>query len=99
MFVLANFLYAVAKLADVVLTMMTWLIIIRALISWVNPDPYNPIVQIIQRLTDPVIHPFRKLIPMQNLGIDLSPMIAILAIWFTQLFLVQSLYGIALQLR
>jgi len=71
-----------------------WVIIIRALISWVNPDPWNPIVQFLHRATEPVLQPIRRLIPM-SFGLDISPVIAILGIYFLQIFLVQSLYQLA----
>ncbi len=99
MFVLGNFIFAVTKIADIVLNLLFWIIVIRALLSWVNPDPYNQIVQIIHRISDPIINPFRRLLPMHNLGIDFAPMLAIFAIWFTQWFLIQSLFRIAINLQ
>jgi YggT family protein len=68
-----------------------FIIIGRALISWVNPDPYNPIVRFLYKITEPVLNPIRRLIPSWKIGIDLSPMIAILIIFFLQRFLVASL--------
>jgi YggT family protein len=90
---------AVAKVIDILLTLYMWLIIIRALISWVNPDPYNPIVQILYRVTDPVLNPLRRLMPMWRMGIDLSPILAILIIVFLQMFLVNSLQEWAMRVR
>ena len=80
MFVLANFFGALAEVVSIVLTIYYWMIFIRALISWVNPDPFNPIVQFLQRATEPVLEPIRRLLP--PLSIDLSPMIAFFAIIF-----------------
>ncbi len=92
MFVFGNIILGVAKVLDVALTIYMWVIIIRALISWVNPDPYNPIVQFLQRSTEPALRPIRKLVPPYRLGIDLSPLIAILIIYFLQYALVNTLY-------
>ena len=61
MFVLANFISAFARIVDFLLTAFYWLILIRALISWVNPDPSNPIVQFLERSTDPVLAPIRRI--------------------------------------
>ncbi|MBI4715200.1 MAG: YggT family protein [Nitrospirae bacterium] len=99
MFVFSNFILATAKVLDVVLTLYMWVIIIRALISWVNPDPYNPIVQILIRVTEPVLGIFRRLVPTWRMGIDLSPILAILAIIFLQMFLVNSLQQWAMRLH
>ena len=76
-----------------------WIIIIRALLSWVNPDPYNPIVQILNSITEPVLYRVRQLIPMSGVGIDFSPIIVILAIIFLQSFLVNSIGMIAARLQ
>ena len=99
MFVLGNFCQALAVVLGYLLEILWWLIIIRALLSWVNPDPHNPIVQFIERTTEPVLAPFRQLIPSYKIGIDLSPIIAILFIYFLKIFIVQTLIGIALRLK
>ena len=82
-----------------VLSFLVWIIIIRALISWVNPDPFNPIVQLLNRVTEPLLLPIRQLMgrSMMGIGIDLSPLIAILAIYFLKYFLISSLYQLAQQ--
>lgn len=95
----AYFIDAFASILNTVLWVYTWLFIIRAVISWVNPDPWNPIVQFLVRATDPVLRPIQQLIPMWRLGIDISPIIAILAIQFIQRWLVPSLQEIAWNLR
>ncbi|OGW36953.1 MAG: hypothetical protein A2010_05530 [Nitrospirae bacterium GWD2_57_9] len=94
MFVLGNVILGIAKVLDVVLNIYMWVIIIRALISWVNPDPYNPIVQILTKMTEPVLAPIRKLVPAYKIGIDFSPLIAILVIIFLQYALINTLYRI-----
>ena len=97
MFVLSNFIDAVASIVSILLTIMYWLILIRALISWVNPDPFNPIVQFLMRVTEPILEPIRRLLP--HLPIDISPIIAFFAIVFLQKFLVASLYDLAIRLQ
>ena len=99
MFVMGNFLGAVARLLDLVLWAYMWLIIIRALLSWVNPDPWNPIVQFINRVTEPILAPIRHRVPSWRMGIDLSPLVAILAIYFVQWFLVGTLRDMAWRMR
>ena len=96
MFVLSNFVNALAAVVSIILTIMYWLILIRALISWVNPDPFNPIVQFLMRVTEPVLEPIRRLLPA--LPIDISPIIAFFIIIFLQRFLVASLYYLAMRL-
>ena len=92
MFVAANFLHALANVLDTVLYLYMLIIIIRALVSWVNPDPYNPIVQFLVGVTEPVLSPIRRLIPLYTIGIDISPIIVILAIIFIKSFLIVSLH-------
>jgi YggT family protein len=99
MFVLGNFFSAVALVLHYALWLYMWIIIARAVISWVSPDPYNPIVQFLYRATEPVLEPIRRKLPGGGFGIDLSPLIAILAIYFLDHFLVGSLQGIAGRLR
>jgi YggT family protein len=99
MFVLANLMTAVAQIIDIVLSIYMWIIIIRALISWVNPDPYNPIVQLLYKLTEPVLYQIRRLVPAYGYGIDLSPLIALLVVIFLKAFLVASLYQLAQRMR
>ena len=97
MFVVGNLFNAMAAILDVVLTVMYWLILIRALISWVNPDPYNPIVQFLYRTTEPILFPIRRLMP--PMAIDISPILAFVAIIFLKSFLVRTLYDIGYRLR
>jgi len=97
MFVLSNFVIAIAKIIDILLTVMYWMVLLRALISWVNPDPYNRIVQFLNRTTEPILEPIRRMMP--PMGIDISPIIAFVAIIFLRAFLVQSLFDLGVQLR
>ena len=98
MFVFGNFITAIATILDYVLMAANWLIIIRALISWVNPDPYNVIVRFLYTITDPLLAPFRRFFPAYSIGIDISPIFALLVIWFLRLFLVRTLLGFAMRL-
>ena len=91
MFVLENFIVALAKIIDLALNVYIWIVIGRALISWVNPDPYNPIVTFLFRATEPVLAPIRRLIPIRGLGIDISPIVVIMIIYFLQTFLVKTM--------
>lgn len=99
MFVIGNFLEGTSWVLGVVLNLYIWIIIIRALISWVSPDPYNPVVQILYRLTEPVLKPLRRHLPISGMGIDLSPLVVIFAIYFLKIFLVGSLHDLALRLQ
>jgi len=99
MFVLGNFVRALAVVLDYLLWAYMWVIIIRALISWVNPDPYNPIVRFLVAVTEPVLAPLRRLIPTWRLGIDISPIFAILIVIFLQQFLVRTLFHLAVILQ
>jgi YggT family protein len=94
-----NLIFAIANVTDWVLSFFIWVIIIRALVSWVNADPHNPIVQFLIRVSEPILQPIRGLMgrSMMTTGIDLSPMVAILAIYFLRLFLVPSLIQLARQ--
>jgi len=100
MFVLSNLFSATASLLSVILTILYWLILIRALVSWVNPDPYNPVVQFLYKTTEPILYPIRRVLPLQmGIGLDLSPILAFLIIIFLRSFLVRTLLDISLRLR
>ena len=99
MFILGNFLTATAQILKIVLELYMWIMIIRALLSWVNPDPYNPIVQFLNSITEPVLYRVRQFLPMGGVGIDFSPMIVILIIIFLQSFLVNSIGMLAMRLQ
>ncbi|MFH2060158.1 MAG: YggT family protein [Pseudomonadota bacterium] len=95
MFILANLLNAIAIVLDMALNIYLWIVIAGAVLSWVNPDPYNPIVRFINSVTEPVFYQIRKRLPFDLGGIDLSPIIVIFAIYFLQAFVVNSLRGLA----
>jgi YggT family protein len=100
MFVLSNFIIALAKIIDIALTLYMWVIVFRAVISWVNADPYNKVVIFLYRITEPVLRQIRRLMPrfFYSTGIDFSPIIVILAIIFLQYFLVETIVGLARRL-
>jgi len=91
MFILGNFLEAVATVIHYVLTLFMWVVIARAVLSWVNPDPFNPIVRFIHNVTEPVLYRIRTIIPAVVGGIDFSPIIVFLAIVFLDKFIVGNL--------
>jgi YggT family protein len=95
MFVLKYLILALAEVIDIVLISYMIIVIARAVISWVNPDPYNPIVIFLFRATEPVLRPVRRLPFLSSRSIDLSPFIVILIIIFLQLFLVQTMRHLA----
>jgi YggT family protein len=90
-----KFILFMAAVINYGLLIYMWIIIIRALISWVSPDPYNPIVSFLYRATEPVLRPVRKLLPIGGMGIDFSPVIIILVIYFLRDFLVRILFQLA----
>lgn len=98
MFMMANFLIAVAKILNIALTIYMWIIIGRAIISWVNPDPYNTIVKFLYSVTEPVLYNIRRRLPISFGGFDFSPIIVILAIIFLKTFVVKTLVQFAVQL-
>ena len=91
MFILGYFLLAVAKVLDFVMLFYMWIIVARAVLSWVSPDPFNPIVRFIHNVTEPVLYPIRSKIPVNYGGIDFSPILVFLAIIFMRTFIVSSL--------
>ncbi|MCX5699451.1 MAG: YggT family protein [Candidatus Omnitrophica bacterium] len=100
MFILSNFISAVANILDVLLNIIYWLIIIRALISWVNPDPVNAIVQFLYKSTDPILEPIRRRLPLNfRFGIDISPIIVILLVIFSRSFFIKSLFDLSMWIR
>jgi len=99
MLIVSNFVMATADVLDLVLFLYMWVVIARALISWINPDPYNPIVRFLYNATEPLLARVRRAVPIFAGGLDFAPMIVIIAIYFLQKFLVQSLREIAVAVR
>lgn len=98
MFVLGNLLQAVASVLDILLQALLIVILVNALLSWVRPDPNNPIVMFLDRVSDLVCNPIRRLFPTTISGIDFAPFIAMLAIWFVKMFVIESLRGAAIRM-
>ena len=88
---LRYFFGALGTVLNVVLTLYMWIIIARAVLSWVSPDPYNPIVRFIYNVTEPVLSQIRRRLPVSFSGIDFSPIIVLLVIIFLQNFVVNYL--------
>lgn len=98
MFVLGNLLSALAQLLQMVFQIYTLILIARVLITWVNPDPFNPIVQGLSRLTDPVLEPLRRVIPLIG-PFDISPIVALLLLQALQHFLIRTLWDLSVRLH
>jgi YggT family protein len=96
MFIVGNFIKAVAIILNYALTFYMWIVIANAVLSWVSPDPYNPIVRFINSVTEPVLYQIRSRVPVSFGGIDFSPVIVILGIIFLQNFVVNSLLRLSL---
>ncbi|MDZ7640483.1 MAG: YggT family protein [Desulfurivibrio sp.] len=94
MFVLSNFLDALASVINIVFSVYIWVILGRVIISWVDADRYNPIVRFLHEITEPPLHYIRRYIPAMG-GFDFSPILLILAIIFLQSFLVPTLQQLA----
>ena len=95
MVVISTFIEAIAQILHMVINIYIWVVIISALITWVKPDPYNPIVQVLHRLTEPLYMRIRNYIPTVFGGVDLTPIVVILALQFIDLFLVKLLFNLA----
>ena len=95
MFVFSNFISAMATLVDLVLGAYIWIIIGRAIVSWVSADPYNPIVRFVYEVTEPLLARIRRVVPTLGGTIDFSPMVLIVAIMFLRSFIVPTLQQLA----
>ena len=91
MYIIGYLLMAIAKVLDVVMNIFLFIVIARAVLSWVSPDPFNPIVRFINNITEPVLHPIRTRLPFHFGGIDLSPIVVFLGIIFIRTFVVNTL--------
>ena len=95
MLVISNLLIAVATILDIGLSLYMWIIIGQTVVSWVNADPYNPIVRFLHSATEPVLSAIRRRVPVFYSGIDFTPILVILAIVFLRAFVVQTLFQLA----
>jgi len=98
MFLLENFIRAVAYTLDSLLNIYFWIVLISALLSWVNPDPRNPIVRFLYGVTEPVLYHIRRRLPFVVAGgFDLSPLVLMIGIQFTRMLVVKSLFDLSLR--
>ncbi|MFH1057205.1 MAG: YggT family protein [Pseudomonadota bacterium] len=88
-----NFFAYLIKFIYMVLNIYMWIVIISAVVTWVNPDPMNPIIRALRAMTEPVYSRIRRMIPTSFGGLDLAPMIVILAILFIQQVIFPTLLG------
>ena len=95
MFALAHTLRALAEVFDIALNLYMWLIIAQAVLSWVSPDPYNPIVRFLYSVTEPVLYRARRLLPTHFGGVDFAPLVVILAIYFVRRAIVPTLFELS----
>lgn len=86
-------LFNLLRFVDWLLDIYTWVIIASAVVTWVNPDPRNPIVRFLRGVTEPVFSRIRRLIPTNFGGLDISPLLLILAIYFVQRVLLGSIFS------
>ena len=98
MYIIGYLLMAIAKVLDLVLLLFMWIVIARAILSWVNPDPFNPIVRFIHNVTEPALYRVRAFIPVSFGGIDFSPIIVLLGVIFLRTFVVSSLIRLSANL-
>ncbi len=98
MFLLANLIRALAQVLDLLLHLYSIILVIRVIVSWVNADPFNPLVRFLYQATEPVLQRVRRNLPVTYAGIDFSPLVVLLAIVLLQAFLVSSLYDVARRL-
>ncbi len=98
MFIIGNFLIAIGSIFDILLTIYSFIVIAAALITWVRPDPYNPIVRFLYGVTEPVLRPIRKLLPLK-IPIDISPLILLIIIYFLQKFLIFSIIELGYRIK
>jgi len=99
MIILGNLLLAIGEVLGGLLSLMVFVVIARAVISWVNPDPYNPIVRFLHSSTDPLLRPLRRYIPLVGGGIDITPIVLLFILYFLKIALVQTILDYAWQLR
>ena len=98
MYIIGYFIMAVARVLDIVLLAYMWVVVARAVLSWVNPDPFNPIVRFIHNITEPVLYQIRTRIPVNFGGMDVSPIVVFACIIFLRTFVVNSLNQMALSM-
>lgn len=99
MLIFAHLLNGISVVIHLIVSTLLILIVARAIISWVNPDPYNPIVRFLADTTDPLLRPFRRVLPVVGPGFDLSPLVLLLLLYFVDAFFVELLRDYAYSIR
>jgi len=99
MLIIGNLITAVAKILEIGVTLYYWLLIIRVVLSWIPVNPRNELVGLLYNLTDPLLDAFRRYIPAlrrtgNSVGIDFTPLVAILVLYFVEIFLIESLFDL-----
>jgi YggT family protein len=97
-FAFGNLLTSIAYVLNILLEIYLWVIIIRAILSWIRPNPYNPLVRIIYGLVDPITYRISRLFPTRIGMIDISPFILLIFIIFLQKFLIKTLFNMGLRM-
>ncbi len=98
MLLVGNLLIGIGQVLHMIIYVYLFIIVGRAIISWVNPDPYNPIVQFLYSATEPSLRPIRRVLPIYN-GIDFSPILLMIALVFLDQMLVQTLIDIGQRMK
>lgn len=99
MFVLNNFIEALALVLNSLLSLYWWIMLVAVLVTWLSPDPHNPIIQFLRAATEPLLYQVRRWIPFVVVGrFDLSPIVVLIGIEFVRYLLVQSLRDLAFRL-
>jgi YggT family protein len=99
MLVLSNVVFAIAQVLATLMRIYFWIIIAAAVVSWVRPDPYNPIVRTLYALTEPVLYRVRKWLPFTYIsGIDFSPVVVLIVIQLIENIVIRSLVHYAASL-
>jgi YggT family protein len=99
MFILGNFLHGLAYVVNMILEIYLWVVIIRTVLSWIRPNPYNPLVRIIYGIVDPVTYRISRIMPTRIGMFDVAPFLVIIIIIFLQKFVVNSILDLGMRLR
>jgi len=98
MFAFGNLIITIAELLNFLIGIYIWIIVVRTLLSWINPDPRNQIVRFIVTITEPALEPVRRMLPFMG-GLDLSPMVVIILLYFIRPFILQTLLELAYRIK
>ena len=96
--ILGEIVMVFAQMVNLLVTVYIYIIVARAIISWVNPDPYNPIVRFLHNATDPLLYRIRRFLPLQLGGIDFSPIVLLFGLYLLQRIIIVLLTRLAYSL-